>query len=146
MTTQHAQQKPKAPKEKVVVSVGKKKKALARARVRAGKGTIRINSIPLSKWGTYYERTIVSEPLLLVHDSVKSLDIDVWTRGGGAVGQAAASRVAIARGIVDYLKNPAVRQALISYDDKILSGDARQREPNKPNRSAPRAVRQKSYR
>ena len=49
-------------------------------------------------------------------------------------------------GIVDYLRNAEVREALISYDDKILSGDARQREPNKPNRSAPRSVRQKSYR
>ena len=144
MATQ--QTKPKTPKEKIVVSVGKKKKALARARVRAGKGAIRINSIPLGKWGSYYERTIVSEPLLLVHDAIKNLDIDVWTAGGGAVGQAAASRVAIARGIVDYLKSPEVRKALISYDEKILSGDARQREPNKPNRSAPRAVRQKSYR
>ncbi|HIK00550.1 TPA: 30S ribosomal protein S9 [archaeon] len=141
-----AQTKQKTPKEKIVVVVGKKKKALARARVRAGKGSIRINSVPLSQWGSYYERTIVSEPLLLVQDSIRDLDIDVWTEGGGKVGQAAAVRVAIARGIVDFLRNSEVRKALISYDDKILSGDARQREPNKPNRSAPRAVRQKSYR
>jgi len=140
------QTKQKTPKERVIVVAGKKKKAIARVRVRAGKGSIRINSVPLSLWGSYYERTIVSEPLLLVQDSIKELDIDVWTEGGGRVGQAAAVRVAIARGIVNYLRNADVRKALISYDDKILSGDARQREPNKPNRSAPRAVRQKSYR
>ncbi len=140
------QTKQKTPKERVVVVAGKKKKAIARARVRAGKGSIRVNSIPLNQWGSYYERTIVSEPLLLVQDLIKDLDIDVWTQGGGRVGQAAAVRVAIARGIVDYLRNAEIRKTLISYDDKILSGDARQREPNKPNRSAPRAVRQKSYR
>ena len=140
------QTKPKAAREKIIVVCGKKKKAVARASVRLGKGAIRINSIPLEKWGNYFERTIVSEPLLGVKDVVNGLDIDVWTNGGGKIGQAHAVRVAIARGVVDFSRKAEVRKALISYDSKILSGDARQREPNKPNKSAPRASRQKSYR
>lgn len=138
--------KPRPVKEKIVVVCGKKKKAVARAAVRQGKGSIRINSIPLERWGNLYERTIVSEPLLSVQDTVKGLDIDVWTNGGGKIGQAHAIRVAVARGIVDFARKTEIRKALISYDRKILSGDARQREPNKPNRSSPRSFRQKSYR
>jgi len=45
-----AQTKQKTPKERVIVVAGKKKKAIARVRVRAGKGSIRINSVPLSLW------------------------------------------------------------------------------------------------
>src|SRR3989344_6805012 len=97
--------KPKVVKEKIVVVCGKKKKAIARAAVRLGKGAIRINSVPLNKWGNFFERTIVSEPLLPVQDVVNTLDIDVWTNGGGKIGQAHAIRVAIARGIVDFARN-----------------------------------------
>ena len=138
--------KAKPAKEKIIVVCGKKKKAIARASVKAGSGSIRINSVPLKTWGNFFERTIVSEPLLAVQDSVNGLDIDVWTNGGGKVSQAHAVRVAIARGIVDFYRKVEVRKALISYDHKILSGDARQREPNKPNKSSPRSSRQKSYR
>ncbi len=136
----------KPAKEKIVIVCGKKKKAVARAAVRAGKGAIRINSVPLKNWGNFFERTLVAEPLMAVQDVVNGLDIDVWTNGGGKIGQAHAVRVAIARGISEFARKADVRKALIAYDSKILSGDARQREPNKPNRSAPRAVRQKSYR
>jgi len=116
------QTKPKAAREKIIVVCGKKKKAVARAAVRLGKGAIRINSIPLEKWGNYFERTIVSEPLLGVKDVVNGLDIDVWTNGGGKIGQAHAVRVAIARGVVDFSRKAEVRKALISYDSKIFAG------------------------
>ncbi len=141
-----AQPKQRQAKEKIVNVAGKKKKATARARVKSGKGSIRIDSVPLEKWGNFYYRNIVAEPLIAVQDAIKELDIDVWTKGGGKVGQAHAARVAIARGIVEFMRKPEIRKALISYDNKILSGDSRQREPNKPNKSAPRAARQKSYR
>jgi small subunit ribosomal protein S9 len=131
---------------KSVTVVGKKKNATARARVTKGKGSVRINSIPLSRWGSTLERTIIKEPLSLVGDSVKSLDIEVNVFGGGAMGQAAASRVAIARALVQYSKDDNLRKILIGYDDKILSGDSRQKEPCKPNRSSARSRRQKSYR
>lgn len=130
----------------VAVAIGKKKTAKARATVKKGNGEIRINSKPLGNWGSFYERSIVSGPFSLIEDTMEDLDIKVDTWGGGKSGQAAAVRVAIARGVVDITNDSKVKEILTDYDEKILSGDSRQREPCKPNRSKPRAKRQKSYR
>ncbi|MFO7872664.1 MAG: 30S ribosomal protein S9 [Candidatus Undinarchaeales archaeon] len=133
-------------KKDVVVKIGKKKSAKARATIKKGKGEIKINSKPLNVWGSTYERGIIADPFSLIKDKIKDLDIKVKTWGGGKVSQAAAARVAIARGVVDWTNDKKIKKILTNYDDKILSGDARQREPNKPNRSSPRARKQKSYR
>ncbi len=133
-------------KNNVVVKIGKKKSAKARATIKKGKGEIKINSKPLNIWGSTYERNIIADPFSLIEDTIKKLNIRVKTWGGGKVSQAAAARVAIARGVVDWANDKEIKKVLTNYDDKILSGDARQREPNKPNRSSPRAKKQKSYR
>jgi len=132
--------------KKDTVSVGKKKSATARAAIKGGSGKVLINSVPLSQWGSFIERAIVQEPLSLISDVSKKLDVDVNVSGGGPMSQALAIRVAIARGITGRDGNKKIKDALVAYDDKILSGDSRQREPNKPNDSSPRAKRQKSYR
>ena len=133
-------------KSNSVISVGKKKSALARAHFKKGNGIVRINTIPVDFWGSEYERSLIQDTLFLLPDIVKSLNIDITVSGGGVVSQAAAARVAVARGLVEYSKDDNIRKLLIAHDDKILSGDSRQREPCKPNRSSPRAKRQKSYR
>jgi len=132
--------------KKSVVTIGKKKSAKARVTVQTGSGNVRINSVPVEEWGTYYERNLVAGPLRIMGKALAKLDVDVNVLGGGPVGQAVASRVAIARGVVKFTKDEGLKKDLVEYDDKILSGDSRQREPNKPNKSSPRAMRQKSYR
>ncbi|MFH1450480.1 MAG: 30S ribosomal protein S9 [archaeon] len=132
--------------KKSVVTIGKKKSATARATIQKGKGKVMINCVPVSEWGPYYERNLLLEPLSIVGNALDSMDIEITVLGGGPVGQAAACRVAMARGVVKFTGDDKLKKALITYDDKILSGDSRQREPCKPNDSAPRARRQKSYR
>jgi len=131
---------------KKIMTMGKKKSATARASLEKGSGTVRINTVPLDNWGSFMERGIVQEPLLISGEVVKGLNIDVSVKGGGPVSQAAAIRVAVARGLVLFTKNEKLKKSLVEYDDKILSGDSRQREPYKPNDSSPRSRRQKSYR
>ncbi|MFH1424800.1 MAG: 30S ribosomal protein S9 [archaeon] len=128
------------------VAIGKKKSAKARATVTKGTGCVRINSVELSKWGTMLERTLIQEPLSVISNVSKDLDISVNVTGGGALGQAAASRTAISKAIVKFTGKEDVKKMLIEYDDKILAGDSRQREPYKPGDSSPRSRRQKSYR
>lgn len=132
--------------DKVIIATGKKKNATARVRISKGKGSVKINSVPLDKWGSYIERSVVNEPLMLSGNLVKEVQIEVNVNGGGLMGQAAASRIAIARALVKWSKDSTLRKRLIEYDDKIISGDPRRKEPCKPNDSAPRAKRQKSYR
>ena len=63
------------------------------------------------------------------------------------MGQAVATRTAIARGIYKWSKNnEKLRQAFLEYDNKLLAGDSRLKEACKPGRSKARARRQKSYR
>ena len=135
-----------AQKSNTTISTGKKKSAVARAYIKPGKGEVKVNSAPLELWGSKYERDLILEPVNLLPDLVKGLSISINVNGGGSVSQAVAARVAVARALVEHSKDKETRNTLLSYDDKLLAGDTRQREPNKPGRSSPRARRQKSYR
>jgi small subunit ribosomal protein S9 len=132
--------------KKAVVTVGKKKSAVARASISKGKGAVRVNSTPVESWGSYISRNMVMEPVIIAGKLSKSIDIAVNVQGGGAMGQAVAARVAIARALVKYSGDEGLRKELMEYDDKMLAGDSRVKETRKPNRSRARARRQKSYR
>ncbi|MAF89004.1 MAG: 30S ribosomal protein S9 [archaeon] len=132
---------------KDTISTGKKKTATARASFKEGKGEVRINSHPLEQWGSDYERGIIMEPLQIAQSYISNCDISVNVIGGGRMGQAVATRTAIARGIYKWSKNnEKLRQAFLEYDNKLLAGDSRLKEACKPGRSKARARRQKSYR
>ena len=82
---------------------GKRKSAIARATVEEGKGQIRINSILLTNYSNLIAREKIKEPLAIAGDEVsKKVKIDVDVAGGGWLGQAEASRLAIARALVGY--------------------------------------------
>ena len=76
----------------------------------------------------------------------KELDIDVNAMGGGYMGQAEATRIAIARGLVKFTKNSSLKDTLLNYDRNMLSGDPRRKEPKKFGGPGARVRKQKSYR
>lgn len=123
---------------------GKRKRAIARATLRKGKGKVTVNSVSLHQYSDSLLRMRIQEPLLLAGDIVNSLDIDVNVGGGGINGQADASRLAIARALVQH--TPALKQTFDEYDRLLLVADVRRKETRKPNDSKARAKRQKSYR
>jgi len=132
---------------KIVVSSGKRKTAIARATIREGTGRVFINKIPIENFTPLMARYIIEEPLLLASDEVKShIDIRVNVRGGGVMGQAQASRIAIARGLVDFTKSADLRRQLVEYDRTLMAGDSRRKEKKKFGGPGARAKRQKSYR
>jgi len=117
-------------KEKVVLEVGKRRLAIARALVKAGTGKVFINSKPLELWGTDILRMWIREPLILAGDEAKNVDIEVNVRGGGIVGQAEAIRQAIAKGLVSFLKNKKLKEKFMEYDRNLLVYDPRRNEPH----------------
>ena len=133
----------KKGKKKSFVTTGKRKTAVARARIKEGKGRVVINSRPLSIWGNEVLRLWIKEPLVIAGDVVNSLDIFVNVRGGGVSGQAEAARVAIARGLVKFLKDKKLRERYMAYDRGLLVYDSRRTEPHKPSRSRKGARRHK---
>ena len=135
-----------ASKSNVIIASGKRKQAIARAILRPGKGNLKINSTPISEYKPEMFQLRMQEPIIIAGDIAQKVDIQVNIRGGGQSGQAEAARLAIARVLVKHSKSEDLKKAYLDYDRHLVVADVRRNEPHKPNKSAPRAKRQKSYR
>lgn len=132
---------------KVILTSGKRKTAIARATITEGKGRIRINKIPLEIFEPEFVRLVIMEPLILAGDKIyEKLDIKVNVHGGGFMGQAEATRIALARGMYKWTSNEKIKKKYLEYDRTLLSGDVRQAEPKKFGGPSARTRDQKSYR
>ena len=134
----------KAPN--VVMTSGKRKTAVARAVTRKGNGQVTINGSPVEIYPVEILRNKLLEPLMLAGDRAKEVNIDVMVSGGGQTGQADASRTAIAKGLVKFLKDDELDELFRQYDRTLLVNDIRRKMPKKPMGRGARAKRQKSYR
>lgn len=133
--------------KRIVLTSGKRKTAIARATTKAGKGRIRINSIPLEIYPSELARMKIQEPIVLAgEDVIKSIDIIVNVKGGGIIGQADAARTAIGRALVIWTQDPTLRSKFMHYDRTILVADSRRKEEKKTGGPGARARYQKSYR
>ena len=126
---------------------GRRKSAIARVTIGKGTGIVKVNNVPLSLIEPKYNRMKIEEPLILSGDLAKKVNVSISVLGGGPSGQADAIRLAVARGLVEYSKDEALRATLLNYDRQLLVADVRRREMRKPNtRGKARSKRQKSYR
>ena len=111
----------------LIQSTGRRKRAVARVRIRQGSGAITINRRPLEDYfPNPTHRMLLSEPLKL-SETGESYDIDATIHGGGITGQAGALRLGIARGLValdSELRVPLKRAG-------FLTRDAREKESKK---------------
>ena len=111
----------------LIQTTGRRKRAVARVRVRPGSGKITINRRAVEEYfPSETHRMILTEPLRLTN-TADVYDVDVTIDGGGVSGQAGALRHGIAR-------------ALVSLDGDLradlkragfLSRDAREKESKK---------------
>ena len=138
-------------KEKIVLTKGKKKKAVARARFREGKGSIRINRRLIETLSEEYMKEIILEPIKLAERILgknfnENLAITINIQGGGTMGQAHAARTALGKALIEWTKNDKLKELFLSYDRSIIIDDVRQKEPKKFLRKGARAKGIKSYR
>ena len=121
--------------EKTVNALGRRKSAVARVYVNAGKGNITINGKEL---GVYFPddslKYIVMQPLT-VTNTQGNFDIDVNLDGGGIKGQAEALRLAISRALC---KIDAEAYRSVLKKEGFLSRDAREVERKKPGQPGAR--------
>ena len=130
-----------------IIASGKRKRAVARAVLRQGGGLVRVNRVPIDFIEPKMSRLKLKEPLILAGDIAGKVSIDVEVAGGGTTSQAEASRLAIAKALVEYSKSDKLKQAFLEYDRNLVVADVRRKEPAKPNRHGQaRAKIQKSYR
>ena len=133
-----------AKKKELIQTYGKRKKAIARAIAKPGKGIILINNKPLEVFEPEILRLMIKEPLILAGNV--GLDINVSSSGGGIFGQASAIRQCIAKALVEYDKG--LKEKFMEYDRNMLVSDSRRTEPHKPSASkrGPRRHKQRSKR
>lgn len=141
--------KKKAPVKKATrafVLRGKRKESVARATIKKGTGTIRLNSMNISTINNHYIREIIREPVRYVGPEGITVDVSVNVRGGGVMGQAQAARTAIANALVAYFDKMDLREKFISIDRSLVIEDTRRVEAKKYRGPKARARFQKSYR
>ena len=111
----------------LIQSTGRRKRAVARVRMRPGEGTITINRRPIENYFTSAtHRMIAMEPLRLT-ETAEVYNIDVTIDGGGVAGQAGALRLGIARALASL--DPEVRPSLKKAG--LLTRDDREKESKK---------------
>jgi small subunit ribosomal protein S9 len=102
-------------------TTGRRKGAVARVRIRPGKGAITINDRDVT---TYFpsktHQMILSEPLRLT-ETDEAYDVDATLHGGGVSGQADALRLGIARALVELdpeMRPPLKRAGFLTRDQR----------------------------
>ena len=138
-------------KEKVVLTMGRKKKAVARVALRDGVGDIKVNGVPLSIIKPEAAREIMLEPISIAQDVLGKnfeygINMTVNANGGGVMGQAYAARTAMGKALVRWSGNDNLKKAYLDYDRSLIIDDVRIKEPKKYLRKGARAKPIKSYR
>ena len=108
-------------------TTGRRKEAVARARLRPGTGVHTINGKAFDAYFTTAMQRMVVTEALRVTDDEETYDIDATMHGGGISGQAGALRMAIARSLVEL--DPDARGALKKAG--LLTRDPRRKESKK---------------
>ncbi|MBN2142536.1 30S ribosomal protein S9 [Candidatus Woesearchaeota archaeon] len=131
--------------DKRITTQGKRKRAIARATIKPGRGRVTINRVDLDVYEPRLYRLRILEPVILAGEVGMQVDINVVVTGGGQSSQADAARLAIGKALAAY--HPKLKKVLLDYDRQLLVADVRRKEARKPGRHGKaRAKRQKSYR
>ncbi len=122
---------------------GRRKKSVARVRLYAGTGSVKINDRDIDEYfGLETLKLIVRQPLTLTGTAEK-FDVECRVAGGGVTGQAGAIRHGIARALLQYNSEelrPQLKKA------GFLTRDPRMKERKKYGLKAARRAPQFSKR
>ena len=133
-------------RKKIILVTGKRKTAIAKAKLEPGSGKVLVNNQTLEVINPEIARHKILEPILLAGDRIKEVNISVKTSGGGFMGQAEAARMTLAKGLWEWTKSSELKKTFMAYDRTMLAGNPRQTEPKKFGGPGARRRKQKSYR
>jgi small subunit ribosomal protein S9 len=122
-----AEEAPRAPRPVLTVpgsAVGRRKEAIARARITPGSGTFLVNGRTLEQYfPNKLHQQLINDPFKVL-DLLGSYDVIAKITGGGPSGQAGALRLAIARSLneIDRENNrPALKKAgFLTRDARVI--------------------------
>lgn len=125
---------PLPPDKQFVWGTGRRKKAIARVRIRPGSGNIVINKKDCDEYFKRIEdQDLIRKPLQTVG---MAGGYDVWAnvKGGGLAGQSGAVMLGLARALANHM--PDCEHSL--RDRGLLTRDARMKERKKPGQPGAR--------
>jgi small subunit ribosomal protein S9 len=139
---------------------GQRKTCRAVATIVKGNGKIRINNIPAEVIQPELAKELILTPANIIGELRNRVDVSVHVNGGGFMGQAFASAVAISRALTGETKGSKepkehpftksvreeIKRKIIDFDRHLLAGDPRQTEAKKYGGPGARRRKQKSYR
>ncbi len=125
---------------------GSRKTARATATIKPGVGKVRINGVPVEIFTPLIARNRILTPLIFAGPMRDTVDLLVEVKGGGFMGQAEASAMAITRAIASFTRDGGFKRDITEFDKHLLVGDPRRTEPKKFGGPGPRRRKQKSYR
>ena len=146
---------------KTEIYFASRKTASAHVYITKGVGKVRINNIPVEMLEPEAAREVVLMPLEIIGEEFRDkINISVRVKGGGFMGQAYAIATAISRSLIGLTKskkepkdhpfNKSKREdfqkRIGDFDQYLISGDARRKEPKKFGGPGARRRKQKSYR
>jgi small subunit ribosomal protein S9 len=110
-----------------VLTIGRRKSAVARVRLRAGTGKITVNAREFAQYfPSQTLRGYINQPLMIA-GVTQAYDIAATLQGGGPVGQAGALRHGISRALVK--AKPELRGVI--KESGMLTRDSRVKERKK---------------
>ena len=117
----------KSAKVQKIWATGRRKKAIARARICEGTGKIVVNKQPLED---YFKSDLLQNEVktaMVLAEVADKYDVEITVVGGGLSGQAGACRHAIARALV--LSNETYKKVI--KEAGLLTRDPRMKERKK---------------
>ena len=146
---------------KTEIYFASRKTASAHVYITKGVGKVRINNIPVEMLEPEAAREVVLMPLEIIGEEFRDkINISVRVNGGGFMGQAYAIATAISRSLIGLTKSKKepkdhpfnkskredFKKKIGEFDQYLISGDARRKEPKKFGGPGARRRKQKSYR
>lgn len=133
-----------APKSQgdAILTIGRRKSAIANVRVTPGKGSIMVNQ---KEYKLYFPLPLMQKNIelpLVITNLIGTLDVQARVKGGGFRGQAEALRLGITRALL--IINPELRKTLRS--EGLVTRDPRVKERKKPGLKRARRAPQFSKR
>lgn len=115
------------PNTKEIVATGRRKRAVARVRIKPGSGKFYVNGKPIEEYLAREVLVRIAKRALVVTGTEGMYDVRALCDGGGLSGQAGALRHGIARALLEANEN--LRTTLRNYG--LLTRDPREVERKK---------------
>lgn len=107
----------------IINTVGRRKTAIARVYLQGGSGVVTVNGRKLEDYfPSEVLRIILNQPFATVN-STGAYDVKVNVKGGGISGQAEATRMAIARALVESdpeMRPPLKKAGFLTRDPRMV--------------------------